>query len=169
VNRLSNKRALIYICAPAILIVMANLLGLRYNYSSSVTGKLWYETRVADYYRGDYVFICIKNVNVVNKIKPYLIKGNCGGAAGLLKKIVGIGGDDVDFSPEGISVNRIKIENTQPLDGNRLLHKLLPYQQSQVLLNDYVVVVGETYDSLDSRYLGPIHKKWITGKASKLL
>lgn len=169
VKRISGKLTFLLIITPVALLVVANFAGLRLNYSHSVKGRLWQEVRKDNYYRGDYVFICIQDKNVIEQIKPYLLEGECGGSVGLLKKIVGVSGDTVSFSSEGISINKVKIDNSLPLDRERLLHKLEPYKASQIIPHNYVVVVGETFDSLDSRYFGPIHKKWITGKALKLL
>jgi len=168
-KKLRGVKAVIYICLPAGLVILLNLAGLRYNYSQSVSGKLWYEKRVNEYRKGDYVFLCIQDETILAQIKPYLIGGDCGGSVGMLKKVVGVNGDVATFSKNGIFINGRKVKNTEPIDNKHLLYKLNAYESTIILSRKHVVLVGETHDSLDSRYYGPIDTKWITGKATKLL
>jgi len=150
-KKLRGVKAVIYICLPAGLVILLNLAGLRYNYSQSVSGKLWYEKRVNEYRKGDYVFLCIQDETILAQIKPYLIDGVA------------------TFSKNGIFINGRKVKNTEPIDNKHLLYKLNAYESTIILSRKHVVLVGETHDSLDSRYYGPIDTKWITGKATKLL
>ncbi|MEJ7606129.1 MAG: S26 family signal peptidase [Bryobacteraceae bacterium] len=76
----------------------------------------------------------------------------------LLKPIVAVSGDRVDFSLLGIAVNGKLIPNTAPrkLDGKG--RPLRPWPSGQYTVEPDKIVVASAYHpgSYDSRYLGPI-------------
>ena len=167
-RRIPTKKVFVYALIPAVLVVAASVAGVRYNYTNSVAGKIWLERAPHELARNDYIFLCIDDQQIIAEIKHYLIDGECGGYVGMLKKIVGVEGDVAQFTTDGIIINGEKIANSTPVTPDKLVYALAPYAGRMVIAANQYVVVGETATSLDSRYYGPIDRKWITGKAIKL-
>ncbi len=87
----------------------------------------------------------------------------------LLKYVVASTNDVVKVSRDGILVNNILLPNTKPIQEIYSI-KLnpIPVGTTFKLKPSEYVVLGETYDSFDSRYYGVITNKDILGKATYL-
>mgnify|MGYP003381547111 FL=1 len=76
----------------------------------------------------------------------------------LLKPIVAVSGDRVQFSPQGIAVNGKLIPNTAPRRADGQGRPLRPWPAGDYTVEPDKIVVASAYHpgSYDSRYLGPI-------------
>ena len=76
----------------------------------------------------------------------------------LLKPIVAVTGDRVEFSGQGIAVNGKLIPNTAPREVDGKGRPLRPWPAGDYTVEPYKIVVASAYHpgSYDSRYLGPI-------------
>jgi conjugative transfer signal peptidase TraF len=103
---------------------------------------------------------------------PFYLRGDCpSGGRALLKTIVGVPGDQVAVTEDGVSVNGLKLPGSVP----RLLSKeppevSLPFRRGAVVLRSeqyWVYGSGERPDqaawSFDSRYFGPVSIGHIRG------
>jgi conjugative transfer signal peptidase TraF len=110
-------------------------------------------------HRGDMVELCPPDAIAEEGLrKGYLPQpGPCHRFTRLLiKKLAAVGGDVVDVSPAGISINGVLWPNTQrrykTLDGE-LITRWLPYGRMR-LAPDRVLVLGTHPDSYDCRTWG---------------
>lgn len=138
---------------------------LKINYTSSVDGFVWQRQPLEKIERGMFVFLCPDNlfpgyVLLQNRVEA----GYCGGYSPLLKKIVALSGDKVRISSSGVFVNGSFIQNSKPQPSTDL--PVLNF--SGVLPVNTLVVMGQTPNSLDSRYFGVIDESYITGEARKI-
>jgi conjugative transfer signal peptidase TraF len=76
----------------------------------------------------------------------------------LLKPVVAMAGDRVEFSPSGIVVNGVQIPNTAPRsrDGKGRPIRAFPAGAVTLRKDEVVVASGYHVGSYDSRYMGPI-------------
>ena len=80
------------------------------------------------------------------------------GAVPLLKPVVARGGDQVETSPLGISVNGVLLPKTAPLPKDSALRLLDHWPFGAYIVAPGTIWVASTYHagSYDSRYMGPI-------------
>ena len=129
----------------------------RYNYSPSIPGLIWQITDATPD-RGDTVVVCLPARFVERHgLRSHLLRGaSCGSVQPLLKRIAGLGGDHVAIGQDGIRVNGQMIAHSA-----RIITPTINVDGNMVLGEDAVVVVGDTPDSLDSRYFGAVDLQWV--------
>lgn len=95
----------------------------------------------------------------------------------LLKPIVALAGDQVEFAATGIAVNGVRIPNTAPRSVDGKGRAIRAYPPGKRTLREGEVVVASSYHvgSYDSRYMGPIPASavrlslrplWVVGEMS---
>jgi conjugative transfer signal peptidase TraF len=148
------------ITVPAVLIGLFELwsvVGLRVNVSPSLPIGLYIATIDA---RANLVEFCPAEPFASLSIsRGYRDRGSCNdGAAPLLKPIVAVAGDTVEFSAGGIAVNGRRLPNSAPLTKDTKGRPLLPWPFGRYIVAPGTVWVASSYHprSFDSRYFGPI-------------
>jgi conjugative transfer signal peptidase TraF len=104
--------------------------------------------------------------------RGYRTSGYCpDGASALLKPIVAKFGDVVEFTAEGISVNKRLIRNTAPLAVDTDHRPLEHFPFGRYVVGDEEVWVASSYNkrSFDSRYYGPVLKRAIVAHLRPVL
>lgn len=107
------------------------------------------------YKRGDIITFCHESKNVL---------GTCVGGDSFIKRIVGLPGETVEMINGDIYINgKLKKIDAEIYKDNLSI-------ESITLADDEYYVLGDNRkDSVDSRFIGPIPLKEITGKAYILL
>lgn len=85
----------------------------------------------------------------------------------VIKIVAAIPGDTVSFNENALYVNGERFARAKSMQRNlRILgHTIADYQNEYLLKEDEYFMVGETLESFDSRYWGPIKKSQIEGEA----
>jgi conjugative transfer signal peptidase TraF len=145
--------------AAAGVIMIATIPSYRLNWTGSMPLGLW-RADAADQTirRGDVVLVCLPdNVSKLALERGYIGGGDCDGAAVLLKRVGAVPGDQVEVSPDGLSVNDALIPNTSPVSldpSGRALPEL--HLGRQKVKPGTIWIVGQDRLSFDSRYFGPV-------------
>ena len=121
--------------------------------------------------RGMLVLACLPDeVAKLAYERHYIASGKCkGGYAPVGKYIQAIPGDEVRFTSEGIFVSGSLLENSKPyaMDGDgRPMPVML---QDMVLPKDELVLLNNYAGSFDSRYFGPIQRRYVVGTLKPVL
>jgi conjugative transfer signal peptidase TraF len=150
---------------------LAGLTGLRLNDTPSVPTGLW---RVLPFdgplKRGQIVSICPPPTPVFAEAhtRGYLAKGRCpSGLEPMLKPVAAIGGDVVQKTPNGVTVNGVLAPNSLALAADSQ-GRPLPALASdpRVIQQDEVFLLsGMNQRSFDSRYFGPLPVSAVEGIA----
>lgn len=143
---------------------LVGLLGARVNTTHSYPPGLYWITGEAAH-KGALVIACPPDVEAVAEgfLRGYIGVGFCPGGYGyLIKKIVGLPGDQVTLTWQDVSVNGEAIPNSAPrrtdTEGKPLHFRETAYTigKAQVLLmSDY------SLKSFDGRYFGPVDQTGI--------
>lgn len=134
-----------------------DLAGIRINTSPSLPLGLY---RVTSNLRENLVEFCpAEPFALLAVARGYRDQGTCpDGGAPLLKPVAARAGDLVNFSKQGIAVNRKLLPNTAPLTvdvkGRPLAH--WHFGQFTVRSGELWVVSSYNRRSFDSRYFGPV-------------
>ena len=145
-------------------------LGLRFNPSPSLPLGIYITTDRPD---ATLVEFCpAQPFARLAAERGYREKGTCpDGAAPLLKPVAAKAGDIVDFSPQGIVVNRNRLRNTAPLKRDTKGRPLVHWKFGKLVVEPGTIWVASTYNprSYDSRYFGPVHAAAIRAHVRPLL
>ena len=123
--------------------------------------------------RGTLVELC-PPAWVTPRAFPFYMQGNCpGGGKAMLKTIVGIPGDRISVSKDGVTINGVMLPGSAPrLRSNKYPEISLPRVRGAVTLGTHQYwVYGDgawpalAVFSFDSRYFGPIAISQIRGLA----
>ncbi len=121
--------------------------------------------------RGSAVLFCPPDNDLFRRAKAdgILHEGSCTGSyTPLLKEVVGLPGDVVEYIDGGYSVNGRKVENSgvQPLD----LGVKPVFYRHLVVPDGYLWLMG-SYSALsfDSRYFGPVERSRIYANSNAML
>ncbi|MDR0275557.1 MAG: conjugative transfer signal peptidase TraF [Burkholderiaceae bacterium] len=134
-------------------------MGLRINLSSSEPlGLYWMHPYQGNTLaKGDLIEFCPA---IRQQDFPFTLRGACpGGVMPFLKEVIGVPGDLVQVTDQGVSVNGQAIADSQPKDHSEVTQKPLPHWRGQTTLRAgqyWVYGSGDTKNSFDSRYYGPI-------------
>ena len=147
------------------LLAIAGLAGARFNLTASLPkGLYWVIDRPIA--RDAYVMFCPPSSGafVASQKRGYVGTGYCpNGYAPLLKKVSGVGGDNVSVGKDAIAINGrvLPLSARSAVDG---AGRPLPQPFDRYVLNDAQLwVMSDTNPkSFDSRYFGPIEKQWVT-------
>lgn len=143
-----------------LLFAVVSFAGAKVNTTKSIPVGLYWAIS-AQVRRGAYVMFCPPENNVFDmaKSRGYIAAGFCPGDYGcLMKRVVALGGDSVNVSPEGVFVNGALLPNSKPLTAD-LSGRPLP----QLRLNHYLMQASQVFlmsdvskTSFDGRYYGPV-------------
>ena len=140
-------------------VVLAFLLGVRFNYTPSLPRGLYVASAFSSTAarRGQLVVAC-PSAEAAEALRRYLARGPCpGGVVELGKPLVGLPGDTVVVDSASVRVNGVALPNSAPLFRDRAGHPLRPRLGRHVLAEgEYWLHSGRVRTSVDSRYLGPV-------------
>ncbi|UTH36151.1 conjugative transfer signal peptidase TraF [Pseudomonas sp. KHPS1] len=148
--------AILMFCALPLVL----LAGARINITNSFPpGIYWVVDKMPE--RGDLVMFCppLRDVFDLAYERGYLQSGTCpGGYMRMLKRLVGVPGDDVLILAEGVSVNGQLHPRTQSLrkdpSGRRMPHPR--FERFQLAFGDALLLSDYSHYSFDGRYFGAI-------------
>lgn len=145
--------------------IMGRSCGIWVNLSSSIPPGIYHQTE-GPILRGNTVLSCVpSNATAIANERHYIGYGSCPmSTAPVGKYAVGLPGDQARINHEGIVINGTKLNSTKPLELDIEKRTLEPFILDRQLSEDEYLLAGETYESYDSRYFGPVSKKDIKGK-----
>lgn len=157
-----TKRKRYWLIALALIIVAGSCGSyfLKYNYTESMKLGWYVLSRWEEPKKHDLVFFPApeKAYKVFPDLQKFLPRGTL-----LLKQIIAVDGDQVCTDKNFVSVN-----------GHRIEHRLLPQWQSFasmeciIVPDNNVFVIGQSPDSLDSRFYGAVSASDIVSKGDYL-
>lgn len=148
------------------------LIGCHAILSGSIPYGVYCPVEDATFSPGEYVVFCLdEERGRAGYAAGYLGRGACpGGVSAVIKPIVGVAGDIVEVTREGVCVNGKHIPASVPLLHNRHGERLSFYAGRHVVpLNAVWVLSTSSPQSWDSRYYGPIQTSQIVTAAQKVL
>lgn len=145
---------------------LAGLLGARVNTTGSYPPGLYWLTG-EEPRKGALVIACPPDVEAVAEgfRRGYIGAGFCPGGYGyVIKKIVGLPGDRVTVTGQGVSVNGEAIPNSTLREADSMGNPL-PLREAAYTLGTAQVLLMSDYSpkSFDGRYFGPIEQTGIKG------
>lgn len=149
---------IITICIVGVLLISAHASGYRINLTNSLSPGIYKESSDTPQ-RGDLASFCLTPENEYRKLVPqrhYLGESFLcpSGQKPLLKRLVGISGDNITVYPKALRVNKtLYTISTRNYDRNR---KPLPHKLRSGIIPNGKALMLSTYnpDSFDSRYFG---------------
>jgi conjugative transfer signal peptidase TraF len=142
-------------------VVMIDILFLHTLHNITASEKIGYYFKYdSKIKKGDLRIICLKNKEYMNKMVRLGLpsKGSCpDGSFSILKEIVGVPGDHIKITSNGIYVNNYLLANSKAVSFVQGI-KLSPQaiNTSITLTKDSYWVYGNGIHSFDSRYFGSI-------------
>ena len=156
---------LLVTAVPALALGLASVAGLPkkliYNASASAPpGLYWLDGRPIE--RGDYVLVRVPmGVRALIAERGYLPSN-----VPLIKRFMGIKGDEICREATRLSINGKTVAEARMRDG---LGRPMPvWQGCRVLAGDRVFLLQDHPDSFDGRYFGPVDRRLIMGRATRL-
>ncbi len=160
------KRGMLLATAlPVLALVAASAVSLpkklAYNASKSApVGFYWLDDRPIE--RGDYVFVHVpERVRQLVESREYLPPD-----MPLIKRIAGVEGDEICRGGDEIRINGESVARAQISDG---LGRPMPVWRGCHLLHERrVFLLQDHQQSFDGRYFGPVDRRLIIGRATRL-
>ena len=150
---------------PVLALVVTSLASLPtkliYNSSESAPiGLYWIDDRPAE--RGDYVL-----VQVPDSMRNLVVeRGYLPPDVPLIKRIAGANGDVVCRRNREIQIDDVTVAVAQIRDGSG--REMPVWRGCYVLHGRRVLLLLDHPDSFDSRYFGPVDRRMIIGRATRL-
>lgn len=145
---------------------LAGLWGARVNTTGSFPQGLYWMTGEA-MQKGALVIACPPDVEAVAEglRRGYLGTGACPGGYGLvIKKLVGLPGDRVAVTGQGVSVNGAAVPNSAPRQADAQGRPLPVHEAVYTLGAGQVLLMSDhSPTSFDGRYFGPVDQIGIQG------
>lgn len=164
-----NKAAKYWLLSISIFtatVSLAYFIGIRINTSKSFPPGVYIVSKADTYKRNDLVLFCPPNKAVIQDAieRGYIDIGRCeSGTVPIIKRIVGLTGDYVKFTPT-VKINNSELQGSIRLkvDGeNRALPQLAPFTVSN---NSFFAYSDHApRNSFDSRYFGDVPMENIIG------
>ena len=138
---------------------------LIYNGSSSIKIGYYLITNNTNIIKNHLYLIDIKDN--INQFKRFGY--NADGT--ILKRVVGIKGDEIIITEKGALVNNKLIKNSiaKQYSNNKIALNPLPIGYSHKLTANEVWIMGDSEDSYDSRYFGMVNNKDVISEVKFLL
>jgi len=148
-------------CTVSIAVAVARAEGLWINTTDSMPIGLWLETSPHEARRGDAVLVCLPDTPAtrLGQTRGYIATGTCPtGLETVLKPVAAGPGDEVDVSPDGMTVNGLPIRNSAQLaqDSRGRPLPAVPAGRYRVQPGELWLVSAHNPRSFDSRYFGPV-------------
>ncbi|GAB2881035.1 conjugative transfer signal peptidase TraF [Pseudoduganella ginsengisoli] len=141
--------------------VASGFLGARINTTKSIPIGLYW-TANESVRPGSYVMFCPPQTEAFHlaRTRRYVDFGSCPGNYGfIMKRVFAVGGDRVEFTAEGVTVNGREVPNSRPLlqDGEG---QSLPKIRGTFVLApaDVLLMSGTSTTSFDARYFGLVKR-----------
>lgn len=160
----------------AALLLLAALAGLLrvtplwINTSASLPAGLYQARPLTQPERGELVLACLPELYAHYAYeRGYLMAGRCAGqVAPIGKYVAAAGGDEVEITPRGISVNGHLLPHTAPRrhDGRGL--ELISASLHRRLGADEVLLANPVPASFDSRYFGVVQRGQLIARLEPL-
>ena len=160
------KLKLVYAVAGAsaavfLIVGIAHAEGLWINTTDSMPVGLWLETPAHAARAGDVVLVCLPDTTAVRigQSRGYIAPGPCPtGQETVLKPVAAGPGDEINVSPEGVTVNGKKVRNSAQLahDSQGRSMPAFPAGHYPVAPGELWLVSAHNPRSFDSRYFAPI-------------
>lgn len=134
---------------------------LIYNASASTPiGFYWLNNQPIE--RGDYVLASVpESIRELIEMRTYLPPD-----VPLIKRVSGVSGDEICRKKAAILINGNRVAKALEFDG---LGRPLPvWQGCHVLSRDEVFLLQDHPRSFDGRYFGPVNRRLIVGRATRL-
>jgi len=160
-----RRLSLLGTAIPVLALAVASFISLPkkliYNASASAPiGFYWLADQPIE--RGDYVFVRLpERARKLVEERRYLPPN-----IPLIKQIVGVVGDTICRRRQEILINGVTVAVAQRRD--RLGRALPKWQGCHILTKDTVFLLQDHPLSFDSRYFGPIDRRLIIGRATRL-
>jgi len=158
-------KLLFWTAIPVLALATASFFSLPkkliYNASASAPiGFYWLDQERVS--RGDYVLARVpERVRVLIEDRGYLPS-----EIPLIKRVMGVAGDKICRRGQEILINGVTVAVAQRSDG--LGRKLPKWQGCHILTKDNFLLLQDHPQSFDSRYFGPIGRRLIIGRATRL-
>lgn len=156
-----------------VLVFTFQLAGIRYNVSESYPSGLYRVEKGIFPTVGELALFCLPDNQYADLAKErfYLREGFCSsGTLPLTKRLIGVPGDIILITENGISVNGNRaIKNTKSLTTDSFGRSLPLYKGGELSRGMYFLVSDHNPKSWDSRYFGPINGHQIIGAVTPFL
>jgi len=147
--------------------------GLRWQHSASLPRGLYRLHGDAPIRRGSIVLWCLDAARGQwAHRRGYLARGDCPGAVEPLGKVVlGVAGDTIDWTPEGLRVRGHFVARTDPVRSDGAGRPLTPIPFGRYVLGRDALWLYSPYTrrSLDSRYVGAVPRTWVRAVVTPIM
>ena len=156
---------LLVTAVPALALGLASVVSLPkkliYNASASAPpGLYWLDGQPIE--RGDYVLVQAPiRVRALVAERGYLLS-----EVPLIKRVMGVEGDEICREATRLSINGKTVAEARMRDGSG--RPMPVWQGCRVLAGDRVFLLQDHPDSFDGRYFGPVDRRLIMGRATRL-
>lgn len=163
---------LLFVMLFSVTVSLAYFMGIRINTSQSYPPGVYVVSTAPTYEKNDLVLFCPPNTAIITEAikRGYIDTGRCdSGTVPIMKRIVGLAGDYVEFTPT-ITINHSILPDSIRLhaDGaNRPLPQLPPFTVSDNAFFAYSDHAPR--NSFDSRYFGEVPTASILGTIRPLM
>ncbi len=167
-KQLLNKAGIVVGYAILMLIALTMLFwiaGGLFNVSGSIpTGLYWITKRPVQ--TGEYVLFCPPQKAIFDEAltRGYIRSGFCPGGFGyLMKRVLGVHGDTVSITPQGVLVNNRLIKHSVPFQKDEQERPLprLVLNQYRLKKSELLLMTEQSALSFDARYFGLIQRSQV--------
>lgn len=140
-------------------------VGFRFNLTPSIPLGI-YKISKEKVVKGKYVIFNPVKSALFDEAKErgYLKKGVFYKYMPLFKKICAVSGDSFSVSRDGVFVNGVLIPDSKPINQDNLGRSLPHLEINHFVLNSrQIALIGDSYNSFDSRYFGIVERENISG------
>lgn len=153
--------------------LLAWATGVRVNTTKSIPVGI-YQLSEAEISRGAYVLFCPPQAAIFQEAKNrgYIGSGFCPGGYGyMMKKVLGMSGDTVSVSGNGVEVNGLLVALSKPLEHDNLGQKLPSYEETSYRLaeGELLLMSDVSKISFDGRYYGPVNSSQVESVINPVL
>jgi conjugative transfer signal peptidase TraF len=144
--------------------VALGFMGARINTTKSIpVGLYWTASEIVS--PGSYVMFCPPQTDTIHlaRARRYIDAGSCPGNYGfMMKRVFALGGDRVEVTAEGVTVNGLEVPNSRPLLQDSQGQSLPKIRGAFVLSpSDVLLMSGTSKTSFDARYFGLVKRTQI--------
>lgn len=152
---------------PFCLVLLFGVSGYRYNYTASLPIGIWKASPIiGEVKRGDFISFKAQDLfKDKDLIKKYPGRDR---NKFYLKVVMGLPGDTVSYSKNGVSVNGEVLPFSKIVSVNTKGEKIENVQYPVVLKADEYWLMTPHHSGFDSRYYGAVHKKYFNERMMPL-
>lgn len=159
------RRLAILAIALFVAVSVSAVGGMRINTTRSIPVGVYWTTN-APISRDAYVMFCPPPAAIFETAKQrgYIDPGNCPGGYGyMMKRVLGMPGDEVSVRADGVRVNGEYLRASLPLASDRGGRPLSAHSLERKLEADELLLMSDrSARSFDARYFGPIARTQVT-------